>query len=91
MTPEVRYRVGRAAPNATNGTTRAEPLQSTYQLAAHLAYTWAPTVDDRLDSIDTVLFDLADRVHTLGRMVAVAMCTTIACVGVLIAAALLVR
>lgn len=65
--------------------------KTTYQLAAYLAYQWAPLVEERLTGIEDNTYDLGDQVRALGHRVTVALLTTIAAIAALVAFAILGR
>lgn len=83
---KVIYQSGRARMAAPPPARKDEQQPTNGTDNAHLLH-----IENRLSGIEDNTFDLADRVHVLGRMVAIALVTLICCIGVLIAAALLVR
>jgi hypothetical protein len=89
----VLYLPGRATPGRpADGPAQDGPMtagKTTYQVAAYLAYHWAPTFDERLTAIEAEAYDLADQVRALGHRVTVALLTTIAAIGVLVAYAVM--
>jgi hypothetical protein len=89
----VMYTPGRARPGGlpTPDDAPVTAEHTTYQAVTHLAYDWAPVVDERLTAIEAETYDLADQVRGLGHRVTVALCTTIAALGVLVAAAVIGR